>query len=95
VRCRRRPRPPALRIYHPEATQAKVRVTLQDDAYLVKGKNVEAIVARTDINNPEALTQMRRQLDAIGLRQALLDAGAGVGDTVLIGKVEFLFDPDL
>jgi len=91
----RRPRPPALRIYHPEATQAKVRVTLQDDAYLVKGKNVEAIVARTDINNPEALTQMRRQLDAIGLRQALLDAGAGVGDTVLIGKVEFLFDPDL
>jgi Obg family GTPase CgtA-like protein len=38
---------------------------------------------------------MRRQLDAIGLRQALLDAGAGPGDTVVIGKVEFLFDPDL
>jgi GTP-binding protein len=91
----RRPRAPALRIYHPEPTRARVRVTAQDGAYLVKGKNVEAIVARTDINNPEALAQMRRQLDAIGLRQALFDAGAVVGDTVMIGKVEFLFDPDL
>jgi hypothetical protein len=38
---------------------------------------------------------MRRLLDALGLRQALFDAGAVVGDTVMIGKVEFLFDPDL
>jgi GTP-binding protein len=91
----RRPQPPALRIYHLEPTQPKLRITHQDRAYLVRGKNAQAIVARTDITNPEALTQMRRQLDAIGLRQALLDAGAGVGDTVLIGKVEFLFDPDL
>jgi GTP-binding protein len=91
----RRPRPPALRVYHPEPTQTRVRVTAQGGAYQVKGKNVEAIVARTDINNPEALIQMRRQLDAIGLRQALVDAGASVGDTVMIGKVEFLFDPDL
>jgi GTP-binding protein len=91
----RRPRPPALRVYHPEASEPKVRVTFQDAAYRVRGKNVEAIVSRTDINNPEALTKMRRHLDAIGLRQALLEAGAGVGDTVLIGKVEFLFDPDL
>jgi GTP-binding protein len=91
----RRPRAPALRIHHPEPTRARVRVTAQDGTYLVKGKNVEAIVARTDINNPEALAQMRRQLDALGLRQALFDAGAVVGDTVMIGKVEFLFDPDL
>jgi GTP-binding protein len=91
----RRPPPPALRIYHPDPVQEKVRVTRRGDAYHVRGKAIEGIVARTDINNPDALVRMRRQLDNAGLREALLGAGAGVGDTVMIGVVEFLFDPDL
>jgi GTP-binding protein len=91
----RRSEPPALRIYHPEPVQEKVRVTHRDGVYHVRGKAIEGIVARTDITNPEALVRMRRQLDTAGLREALLGAGAGVGDTVLIGAVEFLFDPDL
>jgi GTPase len=91
----RRPPPPALRIYHPEPVVEKVRVTRRDDVYHVRGKSIETIVARTDINNPEALVRMRRQLDTAGLREALLEAGAGLGDTVMIGVVEFLFDPDL
>jgi GTPase len=91
----RRPPRPALRIYHPEPVLEKIRVTLRGDVYHVRGKAIESIVARTDINNPEALVRMRRQLDNAGLRQALLGAGAGIGDTVMIGAVEFLFDPDL
>jgi GTPase len=91
----RRPPPPALRIYHPEPFVGKVRVTQRGDVYHVRGKAIESIVARTDINNPEALVRMRRQLDTAGLREALLEAGAGLGDTVMIGLVEFLFDPDL
>ncbi|HXA41440.1 MAG TPA: GTPase ObgE [Candidatus Solibacter sp.] len=94
-RTGRRTRPAALRIYHPEPALEKIRVRRREDSYQVLGKGVEAIVARTDVNNPEALARMRRQLDVAGLREALLDAGAGVGDTVMIGTVEFLFDPDL
>jgi GTP-binding protein len=95
VASRRTPQRPALRVYRPEPVQEQVRVTHDGEAYHVRGKTIEAIVARTDITNPEGLVRMRRQLDTAGLREALLDAGAGVGDTVMIGAVEFLFDPDL
>ena len=88
-------RPAALRIYRPEPALEKIRIARRDGAYHVRGKGVEAIVARTDVNNPDALARMRRQLDVAGLREALLDVGAGVGDTVMIGTMEFLFDPDL
>lgn len=91
----RRPPSPALRIYRPEPTVEKVRVTRRGGVYHVRGRAIEGIVARTDLNNPEALVRMRRQLDGAGLREALLGAGAGIGDTVMIGVVEFLFDPDL
>jgi GTP-binding protein len=91
----RTPQRPALRVYRPEPIQEKVRVTHDGEAYHVRGKTIEAIVSRTDITNPDGLVRMRRQLDTAGLREALLDAGAGVGDTVMIGAVEFLFDPDL
>jgi GTP-binding protein len=95
VAAGRTPERPALRVYRPEPVQQKVRVTQDGDAYRVRGKAIEAIVARTDITNPDGLVRMRRQLDNAGLREALLAAGAGVGDTVMIGSVEFLFDPDL
>jgi GTP-binding protein len=95
VTARRTPPRPALRVYRPEPVEEKVRVTHDGDAYRVRGKTIEAIVARTDITNPEGLVRMRRQLDTVGLREALLDAGAGIGDTVMIGAMEFLFDPDL
>jgi Obg family GTPase CgtA-like protein len=56
---------------------------------------VERIVARTELANPEALARMRQQLAVAGLRQALVDAGAVQGDTVVVGEMEFLFDPEL
>jgi GTP-binding protein len=56
---------------------------------------VERIVARADLGNPEALARMRRQLAGAGLRQALMEAGAEAGDTVMVGDTEFLFDPEL
>ena len=95
VAASRAPQRPALRVYRPEPVQEKVRVTHDGEAYHVRGNTIEAIVARTDITNPDGLVRMRRQLDKAGLREALLDAGAGIGDTVMIGAVEFLFDPDL
>jgi Obg family GTPase CgtA-like protein len=56
---------------------------------------VETIVAKTDTQNPAALSRMRRQLDVAGLREALLKGGATGGDTILIGGMEFIFDPEL
>ena len=56
---------------------------------------MEEVVARTDLDNPTAVARMRRQLEAAGLRQALLSAEVKAGDTVIVAGLEFTFDPDL
>jgi GTP-binding protein len=86
---------PVLTIYRPEPVRPKITVRQQEGAYHVLSRTVENIVARSDLGNPEALARMRRQLAGAGLRKALLDAGAASGDTVIVGEVEFLFDPEL
>ena len=88
-------RRPDLHIYRPEPLQPRITVRKEGEAFRVRSKAVESIVARADLGNSEALARMRRQLAGAGLRQALLDSGAEQGDTILVGDTEFLFDPDL
>jgi len=89
------PSRPRLRVYRPIPKEPRLSVRRSRAGYVVRGKSVEAVVARTDIDSPVALTRMRRQLDGLGLREALLSAGARGGDTVIVGGVEFVFDPEL
>ena len=86
---------PSFRVFKPEPVAAAVTVKRRGDAFLVRGAGIEAIVARSDLDNPVAVSRMRRQLAAAGLREALLEAGARGGDTVEVGGREFVFDPDL
>ncbi|MHB8507919.1 MAG: GTPase ObgE [Candidatus Dormibacteria bacterium] len=86
-------RRPLLRVYRPEPVRDKLVISGRKGSYHVSGKGIENIVARTDLNNPEALQRMRRQLDGIGLTDSLLEAGAQPGDTVFVGGLEFVFDP--
>ncbi|HEV3233398.1 MAG TPA: GTPase ObgE [Candidatus Dormibacteraeota bacterium] len=89
------PPKPLLQIYRPEPVAARISVRREGDGFRVKSRAVERIVARADLGNPEALARMRRQLAGAGLRQALMEAGAEAGDTVMVGDTEFLFDPEL
>ncbi len=86
---------PRLRIYRPKPVREKIRIEKDGDRYRVYGRSVESVVAQTNVENPEALARMRSQLDVAGLRQALLDAGVEGGDTVMVGSLEFVFDPNL
>jgi GTP-binding protein len=86
---------PVLHVYRPEPVQARIKVEKDEGSFRVRSRAVERIVARADLSNAEALARMRRQLADAGLRQALLDAGAEAGDTIVVGQTEFLFDPEL
>src|SRR4029077_9907713 len=81
---------PRLKVYRPTPAPARLSVKKGRGGYVLSRKRVESIVARADINNPAALTRMRSQLDGLGLREALLKAGAQGGDTVVVGGVEFV-----
>jgi GTP-binding protein len=91
----RRPQAPPLRVYRPEPQLSSMAVTRDGETYIVSGTDVERVVNQTDMANPDALDRMQSLLGSMGLREALVGAGAGQGDTVAIADFEFLFNPDL
>ncbi|MFN2465656.1 MAG: GTPase ObgE [Candidatus Dormibacteria bacterium] len=91
----RGPHRPPLRVYRPEPQFGPLEVAVEGDVFTVTGVEVERIVTQTDMSNPDALERMQQLLGAAGLRQALVAAGAGEGDTVRLGDQEFLFNPEL
>jgi GTP-binding protein len=56
--------------------------------YRVRGKRVERLVAMTDLNNEAGTDYLQRQLERLGVFEALEKAGVQVGDTVTIGDWE-------
>jgi GTP-binding protein len=91
----RKPHAPPLRVYRPEPEFSRLEVTRDGDVFTVHGSDVERIVSQTDMSNPDALDRMQSLLGAAGLRESLVTAGAGEGDTVSIAGAEFLFNPEL
>jgi GTP-binding protein len=54
----------------------------------VRGKRVERLVVMTDLNSEEGTDHLQRQLERLGVFEALAKAGVQVGDTVQIGDWE-------
>ncbi len=76
------------------AASSEFAVSSEEGTYRVAGAEVERRVAMTDMNNEEALGRLQRWLRYRGVEQALMDAGCTEGETVRIGKQEFIFYPD-
>jgi GTPase len=70
-----------------------------DGAYLIRGEKPSRWVTQTDFTNDEAVGYLADRLARLGVEQALAQAGAEAGDTVLIGDyddaVVFDWDPEL
>lgn len=56
--------------------------------YRVRGRRVERLVAMTDLASEEGTDHLQKQLERLGVFQALERAGVQVGDTVQIGDWE-------
>ncbi len=59
--------------------------------YLVRGKQLERLFAKADIENRDALEYLQQIVERAGLNAALRRAGAQPGDTVVLGEQEFEF----
>ena len=74
-------------------------VRLPDGAYLIRGEKPFRWVRQTDFSNDEAVGYLGDRLARLGVEQALAEAGAEPGDTVLIGDLDdavvFDWDPTL
>lgn len=77
-----------------ETESEELMVEKQEDYYLVKGKKIQSLVARTDFNNEEALQRFWNITRKMGLNEKLQEQGVQPGDTVVIGEQEFDFWPE-
>lgn len=78
--------------YRPAADQG-FEVAREDQAYRVRGRGIELLVARHDLSNLEALAYLEARLREIGVIAALERAGFEPGDDVRIGEEEFELHP--
>jgi GTP-binding protein len=63
-------------------------------AFAVRGRGIEKLLARHDLDNEDALAYLEERLHKIGVLSALRDAGFQAGDELRIGDVAFELDPD-
>lgn len=75
-------------VFRPDEDESYFEVVREDDAYRVIGKQIERAAAMTYWEYDEALLRFQRILEALGIADALKDAGVRVGDTVFIGDYE-------
>jgi len=80
------------RLYRPLADDG-FRVERRGEGFRVVGTGIERLIARHDLQNPDALRYVEGRLRAIGVIRSLEAAGFEPGDDVEIGGVVFELDP--
>ena len=76
-------------VYRPEGDQGFDVERVEDGVFEVRGRGIELLVARHDLENPEALAYLEQRLGEIGVLAALRSAGFEPGDEVRIGELAF------
>jgi GTP-binding protein len=61
--------------------------------FAVRGRGIERLLERHDIDNEEAMTYLEGRLRRIGVLRALEAEGFQPGDEIEIGGVTFELDP--
>lgn len=79
-----------------EPEQPAVRLARDSEGrFHVLGDRLERWIQMTPLGNPEAVRYLQGRMRRAGVEQALVRAGARSGDDVVIGGVEFEFEPEL
>jgi len=71
--------------------KSKIEILKRKDDYIIKNKELEKMVAMTDLENEEALDYLIERIKKTGVADVLKKRGVSEGSTVIIGKLEFLF----
>ncbi len=85
-------RPTQPEVLHPGADRLEAfTVERAEDGYVVRGRQIERLFAKADLDNDDAVAYLQEVVERAGLNGALRRAGAVPGDTVLVGDAEFEF----
>jgi len=76
------------RVFGPQEDEDAFEVSKEGDVFRVQGRRVQRVAVMTDWDNEEAVARFQRILKAMGIFDALQEAGVQPGDTVVIGGHE-------
>ena len=79
---------PVVRTYRLPPADARHSVEREGEALVVRGREVERVLAMADLDSDEGVADLQRQLEKIGVLNELERAGVKAGDTVRIGDFE-------
>lgn len=82
----------AITVFRPQPRKERVTVSMEGEVFVVSSSRAEKLIARMDVQNPEARAYIRNQFTRIGVAKALKNAGVKLGDTVRFGKVEMKWE---
>jgi GTP-binding protein len=87
------PGPAGVVVHRLEAAGDGFSLEREDEAFRVRGKRIERIVAQTNFDNEESAERFQRELVRLGIDGALRKAGIRPGDNVRIGAEELEWEP--
>jgi len=85
--------PEAPAVFRPDRVEEAFTIEREEGGWRVRGVRVERVAAMTPFTLPEAAARFQRQLRAMGVVQALEQAGVQPGDIVHIGAEELEWQP--
>jgi GTPase len=80
-------------VFRPAAAEGFRVERLGERSFAVRGKGIERLLARYDIENEDAMAYVEERLRRIGVLRALEEEGFRPGDEIEIGGVTFELDP--
>ena len=69
----------------------KIKVSVEGDVYVLSGPSLQHLVDSVNFGDEDSLNWFHRTLRRWGVIDMLREAGAGEGDTVRLGDMEFEF----
>jgi GTP-binding protein len=79
-------------VFRPRPKKERVIVSREGDIFLVSSERADSVLARMDLENPEARSYIMRQLARMGVVGALKRAGVKPGDTVRFGEMDMIWE---
>jgi len=76
-------------VFRPQPRGSGISVQKKEGVFILGTPELERIVARVDVADPEVQQQLQRQMDRLGVRKALEKAGIKPGDKVSCGDYEW------
>ncbi len=81
-------------VFRPAASSGFAVERLASGSFVVRGRGVERLLARYDVDNEDAMAYLEGRLRKIGVLRALEAEGFQAGDDLEIAGIAFELDPD-